>query len=1274
MKKLLYAFMLASLTLCLSVVTAMAQSTAGVTGTVKDSNGAVIAGADVKLTDTKTGAELTTKTNDQGVYEFQKVAPGTGYTLTFTNAGFQTLVINDVALGVGTTSTHNAELTIGEVSGTVVVTASNEVTLNTTDASIGNVIGERRLKDLPIQIRNSPAALIGLQPGVVGNNVGATGTNRIGSVTGARADQGNITVDGIDANDQATGQFAATVGNAPIDAIQEFRAVSTNPGASDGRSSGGQVELVTKGGTNDFHGNLREYNRTAATAANSFFNNRARIARPALTRNQFGGSIGGPIMKDALFFFFDYEGRRDAQQVSNLRIVPLNHFRNGSLGFINTNAGCGVGARLNINPNCITILSPAQVTALDPKGVGGDSALLSFINSRYPVANDLTAGDGINTGGFRFNAPSKRADNTYTTRIDWNATSAHKLFGRFNIARRIQTDTVNSVAAQFPGDPETAQIIVRDYTWVVGHTWTVSPTFVNQATVGAARSGLLFPTNFKPAFPNSFTFGMGLSAPFAGISDQDRFVLVPTIRDDATWTMGAHSIEFGGSFKPIDSNSGLVNDFNFPTVGLGGLLGSLDPSVRPGGGVINNGNTTITGNYDSAFAFLLGRYAQIGTNFNYDPEGNAFVPGTGKKRDYRYDETELYVQDNWRIRNNLTLNFGVRWHLYPAPYEANGFQAAQDVDMRTLFDLRQRQNAAGIRGDTVEPFLRYDLIGKANNARSLYETDLNNFAPRFGFAYTPAFKDGFLGALFGDSKTVIRGGGSVVYDRPGGAITFIQDQVSYLFDNSATTIFGEEATVADALINNPRFTGISTLPVTNVAPTITRPFTPFVDSGFPFGLATGEFNYAVDQRFRIPYSIQYSFGFQRELPGNFILETSYVGRQARKLFSQADLSQALNFRDPVSGQLMFDAFNALQAPLQAGTTAGTPLATLVASIPNQPWFENQMNAAVQANFGVANCQALVGVSCTRFVLNNGTSRQFVLRGDTSDQVQRLFAQGLLLSNVGMSAQFGTNIYISNQGASSYDGMLVSLRKRFSQGLQFDLNYTWSHSIDNGSSVVNTVAGGLVCDLTNLRVCRGNSDFDIRHLVNANFIYELPFGRGQRFGGGAPGWVNQIIGGWEVTGIFTARSGLPFSTTTTAFPVGFNFNSPAAFNLSDISGLTGSVHDATNGTIQFFDNPAVVFNPARPTEGIIRFPRHGEIGNRNVFRGPSFWNLDTALLKTFKMPWSEHQNLQIRWESFNAFNHNSFGLPAVGITGATFGQITTSSSAPREMQFAIRYSF
>ncbi|HEY5444635.1 MAG TPA: hypothetical protein VIJ87_09245, partial [Pyrinomonadaceae bacterium] len=643
-----------------------------------------------------------------------------------------------------------------------------------------------------------------------------------------------------------------------------------------------------------------------------------------------------------------------------------------------------------------------------------------------------------------------------------------------------------------------------------------------------------------------------------------------------------------------------------PTVGLGGLLASLDPTLRP---ITIGSGTARSSNYDSAFAFLLGRYAQISTNFNYDTSGTAFAPGTGKHRDYKYNETELYVQDNWRIRNNLTLNIGVRYHLYPAPYEKDGFQAGQDVELKNLLDTRIHNAALGISGSDAEPLLRYDLIGKGNGGRSLYETDLNNFAPRFGFAYTPSFKSGFLSKIFGDGLTSIRGGGSVVFDRPGGGITFIQDQVSYLFDNSATTQFPASSPTS-ALLNNPRFTG-NTLPVQNVAPVITRPSTPFTSNPdcplSPSGLCSGEFNYAVDQQFRTPYSIQYSFGFQRELPGNFILEASYVGRQSRKLFAQADLAQALNFKDAGSGQLMFDAFNLLQAQVQAGLTG--------ANITKQPWFENQ-----------------IGAGGTALMAGNGTLRQFVLRGDTSDAVQLLYANGLLDPNVGLSAQFGTNIYISNQGASSYDGMLMSLRKRFSNNLQFDFNYTWSHAIDNGSSVVNTVSGGLVCDITNLRVCRGNSDFDIRHLVNANFIYELPFGRGQMFGKDSPGWLNQIIGGWEVTGIFTARSGLPFGTTTTAFPLGFNFNSPAAYNTTNAAALQGNIHDASNGTIQFFDNPTAVFDPANPTAGAIRFPHHGEIGNRNTFRGPGFWNIDTAVLKNFKMPWSEQQALQIRWES------------------------------------------
>lgn len=1266
MKRLIFTFIFGSVALCLSATAVFAQNTAGVTGVVTDTTGAVISGVEVKLVDTKTGKEQTTTTNDQGVYSFLRQQPGQGYTLTFSAQGFQTLTLTNVALGVAITETHNAELVAGNVQEAVTITSGGEATLNTTDATIGNVIDTRRLQELPIQIRNSPAALMSLQPGVVGNNVGTTTTNRVGSVTGARADQGNITVDGIDANDQATGQAFATVGNAPIDAIQEFRAVSTNPNSAEGRSSGGQIELVTKSGTNDFHGNVREYNRTARTAANSFFNNKNRIKKPQLTRNQFGGSIGGPVLKDSLFFFFDYEGRRDAQGVSYLRIVPLEHFRNGGLAFLNNTAGCPSNARLNTRPECITILTPAQVAALDPRGVGGDAALLSFINGRYPAANDLTAGNGINTGGFRFNSPSKRADNTYTTRIDWSPTSKQKVFGRFNIARRLQTDTVNTVAQQFPGDPESGQIVVRDYAWVVGHTWT-SSSIVNQATVGVSRSGLLFPAPFAPSFPNRFgtpaattggTFGgtnFGIAAPFSDFSEQDRFVLVPTVRDDLTLVKGSHTWSFGAQIKPIDSKSGLTNDFNFVQIGLGGTTNALNSSLRPG--TIRN-LTAARSNYDAAFAFLLGRFASIGTNFNYDTSGKAFAPGTGKHRDFKYNEYEFYAQDQWKVRNDLTFTAGLRWQYYSPPYESDGFQACNDVDFRPLFNIRQINAAAGVSSESSEPFLRYDLCGKGNGLRGFYESDLNNFAPRLSFAYNPSFKNGLMGKLFGDRKTVIRGGGSVVYDRVGGAITFIQDQVSYLFDNSATTNFGAASPVT-ALLNDPRFTSISTLPVTNTPPTITRPFTPFVDGGFPTGNATGEFNYAVDQQFRTPYAIQWSLGFQRELPANMIFEAAYVGRGGRKLFVQADAAQVINFRDNTSGQFMLSAFNGLQSQIENGS-----------SITAQPWFENQVLSAALSNYG-GNCTQVGGLfgapglaNCTELV--DAFFGSLVEIGDTSDTLQALFASGLLNPNVGLSSQFSDNLYITNLGNSNYHGMLLTLRKRFSRGVQGDFNYTWSHAIDNNSSVTNTVTGGLICDLTNLRVCRGNSDFDIRHLFNSNWIWELPFGHGRWLGRDLPGWADTVVGGWTVSGIFTARSGLPFGTTTGSFPVGFSFNSPAALNGS-ASSLRGQIHDAPGGTIQFFSDPSQALDQ-------FSYPRNGAIGNRNNLRGPKFWNIDLAVLKNFKMPWSETQRVQLRWEMYNAFNHNSFNLPNANIASASFGQITSSSSTPREMQFAIRFEF
>jgi hypothetical protein len=1265
------------------------QQASSVTGVLTDVAGAAVSGAVVTLTDTRTSREQTTNTNELGVYSFHKISPGPGYMLTFSAQGFETLMIKNVTLGVGVTETRNGQMQVGQVTNSVTVTANGGATLNTTDASIGNNIDTRRLTELPIQIRETPAALLGLQPGVIGNNLGTgqllAGVNLLGSSTGSRADQGNITVDGIDANDAATGQAFTTIGFAPIDSIQEFRTVTTNPGAAEGRSSGSQILLVTKSGTNQFHGSLREYNRTAATAANSFFNNRTidpttgqSLAKPQLTRNQFGGNIGGPIAKDKLFFFFDYEGRRDVQGVASLRIVPLDHFRNGGLAYINSTAGCQPNARLNTNPQCITILSPAQVAALDPinainpGAAGPNQALLSLINNRYPRANDLTVGDGINTGGLRFNATSNLSSNIYTSRLDLNATENQKLFGRLNIVRRSFTDIINTVPQQFPADPEGRRIFVRDYSAVVGHTWTISPSIANQVTVGVTRGATSFNAPFTPTSPNLFgtsdinggAFGsaFGIAAPFPGISTQARRVPVPTFRDDLNWSKGSHDMAFGISIKPIRLRSAVTNDFNFADLGLGGNLRALSPGQRPAD-ILGDPNMIATTNYDSAFPFLLGRYATIRTNFNYDTAGNAFPLGTGQSRDYRYNEYEAYAQDSWRVRNDLTITYGVRYHYYPAPYEVNGFQSGNNADLQSLLAIRMQNAAAGISGNTAEPFISYFPIGQGNNAPGPYAPDRNNFAPRFNIAWNPSSQNGFLGKVLGDRKTVIRAGGSVVYDRVSGGLTNIQDQFNYLFNNSVVMPFGVGAPVA-SLQMDPRFTGTGALPVQNAAPAITNPATPNVMNGVPIGTAGGAINYALDQRFRTPYSIQYSFGFQREMPGNFILEMSYVGRQARKLFSQVDASQIMDFRDTGSGQLMLSAFNGLQAQLQAGVSP--------AAITAQPWFENQINlgaiipvpgvtcANVAATIGIPNCTTLLATSQLAGLIQSG---------NTASVIQALNALGALGPNIGLSAQYAANAFVTNLGSSSYNGMLASLRKRFAQGLQFDFNYTFSHSIDNVSSVSNTLAGGLICDVRNLRACRGNSDFDIRHLINVNGIYELPFGRGKAMGGNARGVWNALIGGWQVGGIFTYRSGLPFSLTTGALPISLGNQALAVLNSSDTSALQQQINDAADGSgsIQFFANQLAALNA-------VQFTQNGGTGNRNVIRGPGFWNVDTSVLKNFRLPWSETQMLQFRWEAYNAFNNNEFALPLSNIALPTFGQVTTSSSMPREMQFALRYQF
>jgi hypothetical protein len=366
------------------------------------------------------------------------------------------------------------------------------------------------------------------------------------------------------------------------------------------------------------------------------------------------------------------------------------------------------------------------------------------------------------------------------------------------------------------------------------------------------------------------------------------------------------------------------------------------------------------------------------------------------------------------------------------------------------------------------------------------------------------------------------------------AVQFQQSQFSYLFQASAMQPFGVPGNAPASLLQDPRFTGLNTPPAPPVAPSITTPFLPFVSgtgsSAVPMGLANGQaFNESIDKNFRNPYSIGYNFGFQHAFPESLLLNVTYVGRLGRRLLGQADANQLVDFPDTLSGQMYSAAIASLTQQLRAGVN---PL-----NVAAQPWFEHIIPPGTGASLGYASNSALVAFALATFVQ----------RGDFADTTQQLAAAGLIPPNVGMGSQFSENTFYTNKGFSSYNGLLTTLHKNAGHGLQFDVNYTWSHSIDNVSLTANTAATGgygFICDALRPRECRGNSDFDVTHYISGNFIYDLPFGRGRSFAATAPLWLNEVIGGWGLSGIPSWHSGSAYQVASNAFVAGYANEAPA----------------------------------------------------------------------------------------------------------------------------------
>jgi hypothetical protein len=1260
-------------------VTSLASAqagTAGLAGTVKDSQGAVIPGATITVTHVSTGAARIGISNETGAFNFPALSPG-NYTVKVELSGFGPSIHENVALRVDSTTQLEAVLKIGGVSETVTVTESTPI-LNTTDASVGHTMNQQTIERLPVEGRNV-VHLLSLQPGVVflprdnafANNP-AQVDPRFGATAGARADQQNVSLDGIDVNDaQLQTAFTSAV-RLTQEALQEFKVSTTNFGAEAGRSSGPQVSLVTRGGTNQYNGSAYWFARRTATSSNEYFLKLSQLAStgvsqaPTLDKDIMGGSFGGPVRRNKMFFFANYEAFKENSETPVVRAVPSDSFRDGVIMYRCAVAAACPGGSVQGFTNSHAVqngwygLSPSEIATLDPLGIGPSLAASQYFK-QYPSPND-PGQDGANIMNYRFAAPIKNDFKTLISRVDYRMNGNHSLFGRLNA----QDDQINA-APQFPGQDAATRTLQKNAGVAIGWDAALSNSVVNSFRYGLTRIDV-----DQVGGLNSNAVAFRFIAPFESqAASAARKTPTHNFVDDISWLRGAHTIKAGANVRftriptTRDNNSWLAAVVN-PS-----WVAGVGATYMPGGAncVTAGCNATpaVAGNfaagYGDSWLNSLGVLSQANLAANYDRDGNPLPVGQPLSREYASNEYEVYVQDSWRLRSNLTVSAGVRYSLYSPPYEVNGLQVGPTLNMGEWFDNRARGMASGVPS-SADPVVSFDLAGPANGREGMYAWDKNNFAPRFSFAWTPRGETGLKGWLTGGDRMVVRGGYSKVFDRIGQGIALNFDQFfSYGMSTAISSPFG----LAYETMPDVRFVDISTMPPT--MPAVPR-------GGFPQTpeLQSGTITQTIDQSLVTPSAHSVNLIVGRELGGNFAIEAGYIGRFGRELLTRRDLAMPLNLVDTASGM---DYFTAAQQLIRATQAAGIPAnAALDAyqAVANIPYWENLFPAAANATLSATQAVARsFNRNAPDYITTLWSMDQFCAPACSIHGPFAFFNQ-----------QYDSLAALSSTGRSNYNSMVVTVRKRYSQGLQFDLNYTLSESKDTGSQVergsafANFGNGGNTGFLLNSFAPDSNygrSDFDVTHQVNLNWIYDLPFGRGRRFGGGASGLVNQLIGDWSIAGLTRWTSGFPFNVANcrSCWATNWNVQGNAALVNPGQLPETETTRNAVDGLPSAFADPADALR-------YFRFLLPGEVGLRNELRGDGFFTLDTSVTKAFNVGIADHR-IRFRWDVFNATNTAKFDTGQVTMlpdrTG--FGRYNGTlaacdGQAGRCMQFALRYEF
>jgi hypothetical protein len=1261
---------------------ARAQGSASrITGVVQDASGAVVEGATVTLTNEGTNVSLITQTTSTGAYVFDSVQVG-AYTVSVEKQGFKKSVSTGNQVNVNQPTTVNVSLEAGDIAESVTVQGSAELVQTSTSGNFGNTVEERPLAALPIvgNRGRNPLSFILFQPGVVeGSNTGG-GIH----VHGARDRAFNFTLDGIDANDTTAGGSNFTPIRTNPDSLTQFQVITSNFTADNGRSSGAQVNLVTKSGTNEFHGNIFEFYQTPRFHANEYVNTintrvvngqRLPTDKPQFVQHIFGGSVGGPVYlpkfgegggrvyngKNRTFFFTNLQMLRTSQSFFVNRTVYTEQARNGvfryAVGRANANATVTGAATRVIDANgtpffpvCSATVTANCIASFNVAGnanipLGADPTTSQLINL-VPLPNNYTVGDGLNTAGFSWVAPQTERQYDWTMKVDHNFNERHAVYVRYSRgSQNTLCDNANTGLAKFPGLPCFVDTFRTPRNLAVNYRATLAPTVVNEFVAGFNR----FTFSFNNPDPNwAANSAVILNIPTdplnssPGVNNARRATTKQFV-DNLSWQRDSHTFKFGTNIRLQDhfddrSSVAGLNTRDSISLSTSATTGNPVPTSY-GTRALATGNAGINltdrGNLESYINDYLGRVGRVTQAF-VAADDSAFAPaGTRFLYTARYPEYDFYAQDTWKARPNLTIDYGLRWEARLSP-------RADNLVLRPSTPVR-----VGAAPSSSVSFAE----GK------LYDDSWKQFAPTVGFAWDP----------FGGGRTSVRGNYRLAWDRTN---TFVFS--SFIFQNApgltrGITLLsgGFPGGQNGALLRN----GLPVLSANDTTPLAFRTPPAFSINSIS----------VVDPDLTYPRTHQYGLSVQREVGWKSVVEVNYIGRLGRKLFGAYDVNQA---------DVFDNGFLAAFRQLQNRTGSSDPLLTDPNFLINRLLAGSSVLGAGQTGAQFLIAQTVGG---TVRLANGGTATNIVDAGSVA-QAAFLVAQAGRTGNArpnfevnGFSPflfqpypQFSGAINVlDNNDRSRYNALEVQLSRRYSGGLAFQASYTLAKSEDTrsydpaltllGRSAAGTAATFLSSNTPfNVRDREANwaaSDFDRRHAVQGYFTLDLPFGRGRRWAGDANPVVNQLVGGFELAGIVRWYSGRPFTVYSGISSVSQVVQSPASCN--GCSPDMGRI--VLEGGRNFF------FTPEQ--RNMFFAPPAGELGNtgRNYFRGPSLFQLDMTLAK--RLRFDESRNLELRVEAQNLTNTPAFDFPTAVISNSNFGLVGGAVvNTSRKVQIAAKFNF